>query len=134
NDTKTIQELIDYQGPPPNIQDFAPDVSGATAFVINRCLEKDPDARYQSYDELIEHLEYAQSQSGAAPLAAAAVEKIPAVGEEVVRRAWIWGAAASMAAVLVVGIAFLAMRPKSSNEAVPAPQPVAAVIPVTPAI
>jgi len=45
-----------------SLQAFAPWVSGSTAYVINRTLLKDPDQRYQSYDELIEHLEYAKSQ------------------------------------------------------------------------
>jgi hypothetical protein len=45
-----------------SLQAFAPWVSGSTAFVINRTLSKDPDQRYQSYDELIEHLEYARRE------------------------------------------------------------------------
>ena len=45
-----------------SLQAFAPDVSNETAYVINRMLHKDPMARYQSYDELIEHLKYAKSQ------------------------------------------------------------------------
>lgn len=55
-----------------SLQAFAPWISGQTAFVINRMLLKDPDARYQSYDELIEHLEYARNElavSGGRPLA-----------------------------------------------------------------
>jgi serine/threonine protein kinase len=45
-----------------SLQAFAPWVSGSTAFVINRTLSKDPDKRYQSYDELIEHLRYARAE------------------------------------------------------------------------
>jgi serine/threonine protein kinase len=45
-----------------SLQAFAPHVSGETAYVINRTLSKDPNDRYQSYDELIEHLEYAAKQ------------------------------------------------------------------------
>jgi hypothetical protein len=45
-----------------SLQAFAPWISGSTAFVINRTLLKDPGARYQSYDELIEHLEYARTE------------------------------------------------------------------------
>ncbi len=45
-----------------SLQAFAPWVAGATAFVINRTLSKDPDQRYQSYDELIAHLEYARRE------------------------------------------------------------------------
>lgn len=54
-----------------SLQAFAPWVSGSTAFVINRTLNKDPEQRYQSYDELIEHLEYARTelQSAKPPVA-----------------------------------------------------------------
>jgi hypothetical protein len=45
-----------------SLQAFAPQVSAKTAYVINRTLVKDPDQRYQSYDELIEHLEYARTE------------------------------------------------------------------------
>lgn len=45
-----------------SLQAFAPDISSPTAYVINRTLAKSPDDRYQSYDELIEHLEYARTQ------------------------------------------------------------------------
>src|SRR4029434_709553 len=42
-----------------SLQAFAPDVSSETAFVINKTLIEDPENRYQSYHELIEHLDYA---------------------------------------------------------------------------
>ncbi|HEY5752720.1 MAG TPA: protein kinase [Chthoniobacterales bacterium] len=45
-----------------SLQAFAPDVSNETAYVINRMLNKDPGQRYQSYDELIEHLQYAKAR------------------------------------------------------------------------
>ena len=45
-----------------SLQAFAPDISSPTAYVINRTLAKDPEDRYQSYDELVEHLEYARTQ------------------------------------------------------------------------
>ena len=45
-----------------SLQAFAPDVSSATAYVINRMLQKDPEERYQSYSDLIEHLVYARTQ------------------------------------------------------------------------
>ncbi len=48
-----------------SLQAFAPHVSSNTAYVINRMLNKDPDQRYQSYDELIEHLEYARNEQAA---------------------------------------------------------------------
>ncbi len=45
-----------------SLQTFAPDISSPTSYVINRTLAKNPDDRYQSYDELIEHLEYARTK------------------------------------------------------------------------
>jgi len=44
-----------------SLQAFAPQVSSETSYIINRTLDKDPDRRYQSYAELIEHLEYARA-------------------------------------------------------------------------
>ncbi len=45
-----------------SLQAFAPEVSSATAYIINKTLHKDPAERYASYDELIEHLQYARSE------------------------------------------------------------------------
>jgi hypothetical protein len=45
-----------------SLQAFAPDVSSATAYVINKTLNKDPAQRYQTYEEFIEHLDYARSE------------------------------------------------------------------------
>ena len=47
---------------PVSLQSFAPDVSSPTTFVINKTLLKDPDQRYQSYEEFIEHLQYARTE------------------------------------------------------------------------
>jgi serine/threonine protein kinase len=48
--------------PPVRLQTFAPHVSKRTAYVIDRMLSKDPEQRYQSYNELIEHLQYARNE------------------------------------------------------------------------
>ena len=61
-DTASMVALKHLKSRPVSLQAFAPDVSSATAYVINRTLHKDPDQRYQSYAELIEHLEYAKAQ------------------------------------------------------------------------
>lgn len=47
---------------PVSLAAFAPEVSTRTAFVINKTLSKEPGARQQSYDELIEQLEYARNE------------------------------------------------------------------------
>lgn len=48
-----------------SLQAFAPDVSGETAYVINRMLHKDPNQRYNSYGELTDHFRYAIDQLNA---------------------------------------------------------------------
>ena len=61
-DTASMVALKHLKSKAVSLQAFAPDVSSATAYVINRMLNKDPEQRYQSYAELIEHLEYAKGQ------------------------------------------------------------------------
>ncbi len=46
-----------------SIQAWAPDVTNATAFVINRTLSKNPDDRYSSYEEFIEQLHFARDEA-----------------------------------------------------------------------
>ena len=56
-----------------SLQAFAPDVSSETAYVINRMLHKDPNQRYASYGELLDHFKYAidtLNQNAAKPRAA----------------------------------------------------------------
>ncbi len=72
----TVQMQISK--PPPPLVTFAPDISQATAYVINKCLEKKPANRYQSYSELMENLEYALgkcSKGSASPKARGAGSK-----------------------------------------------------------
>lgn len=62
-----------------SLQAFAPHVSSETSFVINRMVRQDPEERYQSYEELIEHLSYARRlvlEAGAKPAGARARQKV----------------------------------------------------------
>jgi predicted RNA-binding Zn-ribbon protein involved in translation (DUF1610 family) len=45
-----------------SLQTFAPDVSNATAYLINRTLAKNRDERPSSYDEFIEQLQFARDE------------------------------------------------------------------------
>jgi eukaryotic-like serine/threonine-protein kinase len=86
-----------------SLQAFAPHVSSQTAYVINRTLSKDPDQRYQSYDELIEHLEYARTElqtSGGKPKG---VKRVVMETEED-KRAMGWVVMGLLAMVIVLGI------------------------------
>ncbi len=72
-----LAEIIQKQTetPAPGVQSFAPEISGSTAYVVKRCLEKDPEARYKDYEDLIEHLGYAHDQLE--KTAASAKPKLP---------------------------------------------------------
>lgn len=61
-DTASMVALKQLKSKPVSIQSFAPGVSSETAYVINRMLAKAPEDRYQSYQELIEHLNYAKNK------------------------------------------------------------------------
>jgi serine/threonine protein kinase len=61
-DTASTVALKQLMSQPVSLQAFAPDVSSETAYVINRMLAKNPDERYASYSELVEHLSYARSK------------------------------------------------------------------------
>ena len=59
--------------PAPSVLSFAPGTSNATAFVIKKMLEADPAARFLSYGELIESLQFARNELGTKPRAKARV-------------------------------------------------------------
>ena len=59
----SLVALKQLKSRPVSLQTFAPDVANETAYVINRMMSKSPDKRYQSYDELIEHLRFALSKA-----------------------------------------------------------------------
>jgi len=54
--------LKQLKSQPVSLQSFAPDASDETAYVINRMLAKNPEDRYATYDELIQHLSFAKDK------------------------------------------------------------------------
>jgi len=61
-ESASLVALKQIKNQPASLEAFAPDVAPETAYVINRMLEKNPDDRYASYAELIEHLEFARAK------------------------------------------------------------------------
>ncbi len=61
-ESASMVALKHLKSQPVSLQSFAPQVSSRTAYIINRTLLKDPALRYQSYDDLIEHFEYAREE------------------------------------------------------------------------
>ncbi|MEO7319561.1 MAG: serine/threonine-protein kinase, partial [Chthoniobacteraceae bacterium] len=92
-----------------SLQAFAPEVSSATAYVINKTLEKEPRNRYQSYEELIEHLEYARNQLLAAAARGPAAKARVVLEDEGSARAMTW-LTFGMVGAIVAGGVYLYMR------------------------
>ena len=61
-ETTSLSALRQLKNKPLSLESVVPGVSSATAYVINRSLCVDPKDRHQSYDELIEHLNYAHTK------------------------------------------------------------------------
>lgn len=61
-ESASLVALKQIKSQPVSLEAFAPDVAPETAFVINRMLEKNPEDRYATYSELIEHLEFAREK------------------------------------------------------------------------
>jgi hypothetical protein len=61
-ETASIAALRQLKNQPVSLQAVAPEMSTATAFVIDKMLQQDPAQRYTSYDDLIESLQYAKSE------------------------------------------------------------------------
>ncbi len=88
-----------------SLQSFAPWVSNGTAHIINRMLNKDPNQRFQSYDELIDSFDYALSQLHHRGGATAVRTRVALETEEDQRR-YTWVFLGLAAVVLVIGLAF----------------------------
>jgi serine/threonine protein kinase len=108
-----------------SLQAFAPDVSSETAFVINKTLNKDPEKRYQTYDELIQHLDYARNEvlkkAGSANQKRARV----AMEDEDEARTMSWVTFAIIAVVVLGGIGAWLMRDRLFHAGQPKVDPVA---------
>ena len=87
---------------PVRLQAFASHASCSTAFVVNRALHKDPEQRYQSYDEVIEHLEYALTDSRSNAAQGEAVVLEAAISQ----KTWGWVTAAMLGIIVAVGIGY----------------------------
>ncbi len=119
-----------------SLQAFAPQVSSETAYVINRTLEKNPNNRYQSYDELIEHLQYALDQLRAHGGQVPAKKRLVIEGAEQ-QRLMGWVTAGMVGLILLAAGGLFAFRKQifpggsTASVASPAPGKTAAAGPLT---
>lgn len=96
-----------------SLQAFAPDVSEETAYVINRMLNKDPNQRYQSYEELIEHLKYAYDALSAVLHGGVKREKERVVIESQAQQTFVgWMTFLLLVVVVVAGVFLFIFREK----------------------
>ncbi len=105
-----------------SLQAFAPWVSGSTAFVINRTLSKDPEQRYQSYDELIAHLEYARrelEQKAAQPVQRQQQTKRVVMESAEAQSAMGWITIALIGLMILLGAGYLVYRATGGREPAP---------------
>ncbi|MEI8292423.1 MAG: serine/threonine-protein kinase [bacterium] len=102
----SLVALKQLKSRPVSLQAFAPDVCNETAYVINRMMSKNPDKRYQSYDELIEHLRFALGKANEAlSNPSADTQKLRRLQEEAAEMRWL---NLLFPAVVIMGFAVLA--------------------------
>ncbi len=100
---KTIMHKVLHERPP-SVRDAAPKVPRKTATIITRLLAKNPDARYQTAQDVIIVLDEALSEKSS-------LKSMPAISKEFVwRQSFWWPALLSVAGVLVFAMClFFAM-------------------------
>ena len=59
-DTNSIEELKRIKSFPVHLRPAAPSLSDETCAIIDRLLSRKPEHRYRSYDELLEHFQFAR--------------------------------------------------------------------------
>jgi len=61
-DTNSIEELKKIKSFPVHLRPAAPGLSDETCAIIDRLLSRKPEHRYRSYDELLEHFQFARQK------------------------------------------------------------------------
>jgi serine/threonine protein kinase len=81
-ESASLVALKQLKSRPVSLQAFAPDVSNETAYVINRMMAKNPEKRYATYQELVEHLQFALEKARDRESNPQESKKIPVVEEK----------------------------------------------------
>ena len=108
-ETNQMSVLLEVKRKEPSVRAVAKEVSAATALAIDRTLKFDPADRFQTYEELIEALEFARSE-----VIATAQEEEAALAEEAAARAperdmsWVTYVVAAL--IVAVGIGIFKVR------------------------
>ena len=116
-ETNQMSVLLEIKRKEPSLRAVAKGVSAATAFAIDKTLKFDPADRFQTYEELIDALEFARSEV----IATAQEEEAAAQAEEAVANApqkdMSWLTYAVTALVVAAGIGAFKLRERQRTPA-----------------
>jgi len=101
-ESASLVALKHLKSQPVSLQTYAPWVSNATAQIINRMLMKDPNKRFQSYDDVIESFDYALQQLHKKGGADASKTRVKLESDEDQKK-YTWVFLAVAAVVLLIG-------------------------------
>lgn len=113
-DTNNIEELKRIKSFPVHLRPAAPGLSDETCAIIDRLLSRKPEHRYRSYDELLEHFQYARDT-----LRARAAQPPAAPWRRWVEHHGAWAAAVALG--LGLAVVLTARRPDSGTASEPPP-------------
>ena len=100
--TNSMRALLEIKRQPVLAQSAAPDISSATAHLLNKMLSFSPEDRFQSYPELIQNIEYARTEHLAQMAAENQQSEIMSGRSR--PRSWHWLTFATAAVVVIAGI------------------------------
>ncbi len=124
----TLQAILNHPAPP--LPDMGSDVSSDAGFeihrVVEKCLSKDPNERYQSMNDLAVDLRSARRRLESGSVRRQTEPDSTTVGAR--RRRLVFGAAVVAAAVMLVAGLVLFLRPGPETEPIEAGRPSVAVL------
>ena len=113
SESNSMAELRQIKGRPVQLRSYAPNVSPATAHAIDKAMSVGPKDRFESYDEFIEHLEYARGslrkQREAAP-----VPRVVKMGDPSRNGSWI--TFTTVALIVGMGLYLWVSRSRSASQ------------------
>ncbi len=109
-ETNQMKVLLEIKRKEPSLRAVLPEVSAATAFAIDKTLKFDPADRFQTYEELIEALEFARDEVVAAAQEEEAAELAEEEAANAPEKDMSWVTYVVVVLVVAVGLGVFKMR------------------------